>query len=206
MRRLFVAFVPVAFAFILATTAPAAPVPKHLIQDPVYYFPTKAGAKWVYDQGNGECVLIVSKVEAREGVKVVSVESVEGNQKFPFETIEVSASGLVRTRCRAGELDPPSVLLKVPFKPRDSWDFDEPGSEIVGPQKGTCVVDTDSIRVPAGTFTTARVDRKCLVKLGGEQVYTKTSSWYAPNVGLVKMTDDKGKNIWVLRSFTPGKE
>src|SRR5262249_21404963 len=118
-RLLFVAFVPL----VLVAIAPAAPIPKHLMQVPVYYYPTTVGARWVYEQPSGELVLVVSKVENRQGMTVVSIESVEGRERFPFETVEVSPTGLVRTSCPAGELDTPSVLLKTPFKPRDSWDF-----------------------------------------------------------------------------------
>lgn len=204
MRRFCaVLFVSVVFAMI----APAAPVPNRAEQAPVYYYPMTVGAKWVYDKPDGDLVLVVSKVENRQGMTVVSVESVENNQRFPFETIEVSTKGLVRTRCRAGELETPVVLLKTPFKPRDAWDFEDLGSAITIPQKGRCVVDVDSVRVPAGTFTAVRVDKDCTTTVGERMVREKISYWYAPNVGLVRMVDNDRKNTWLLlKSFTPGKK
>jgi hypothetical protein len=40
--------------------------------------------------------------------------------------------------------------------------------------------------------------------LGGPKTFS-LSAWYAPNVGLVKMTQD-GNDIWLLKSFTPGEK
>jgi hypothetical protein len=75
-----VLFVSVVFAMI----APAAPVPNRAEQTPVYYYPMTVGAKWVYDKPGGDFVQVVSKVENCQGMTVVSVESVENNQRFPL--------------------------------------------------------------------------------------------------------------------------
>jgi hypothetical protein len=194
MRRL----LPILLAAILfAPGAPGAPVPKHLAGDrPVYYFPTTVGAKWVYDDTNGDYVVVVTRVEERKGTRVVTVERETGDGRVPEEVMEVSATGFVRTHYPGGVLDPPLEILKVPFKVGDSWPFRLDGCE------GTKTISAvETIKVPAGTFEAVRVDTE----------YTRANqrrlvrSWYAPGIGLLRMTED-GTDLWVLKAFVPGKE
>jgi hypothetical protein len=190
-------------AVLLPHLTPAAPVPKHLMKEPVYYYPTTVGAKWAYED---DLVRVVSKVEERDGIKVVTVERGDGDQRTPYEVVEVSATGLVRTECSVGKLNPPYVLLKAPFKIGDSWTFDSPGSPSIAASQGTCVIaSVEQIKVPAGTFEAVRVDVDYTINIGNEWRPEKIRSWYAPNVGLVKMTNEKGEIVWLLKSFSSGK-
>jgi hypothetical protein len=51
----------------------ATPVPKN-VKQPVLYFPTKVGTKWVYDSSDGrEHTEVVTKVKENHGVMLVSV-------------------------------------------------------------------------------------------------------------------------------------
>ena len=196
MRRLFSALlVPT----VVAALAPAAPVPKHLMreQGPAYYYPTTVGAKWVYeDTAGGDYVVVVTKVEDRKGTKVVTAERETGEQRVPEEVMEVSATGFVRTHCWDGALDPPLPILNVPFKVGDSWAFRFDGG---GGTKTIGAIET--IKVPAGTFEAVRVDTD-FTRANQRRL---THWWYAPGVGLVKMTEDD-RIVWLLKSFTPGKE
>lgn len=207
MVRIFaVALLPVAFAAL----APAAPVPKHLMKGPVYYYPTTPGAKWVYHGGGQDFTLVVSKVEDRKGAKVVSVDLVDGNQRRPYEVVDVSPAGLVRTVVFFGKPDPPDVLLKAPFNTGDSWPFDHAGGSADLPRiTGTRdIAGVEKVAVLAGTFEAVRVDMCFPAVPGGKAkaARSKVSAWYAPNVGQVKWTGADGKTVWELKSFTPGKE
>jgi hypothetical protein len=187
-----------------AALIPAAPVPKPPAKAPAYYYPTKPGAKWVYDTPSGEQVFVVSKVEDRKGTKVVTTEIANGKNRTPFEVAEVSAAGLVETDCPTGRLDPPIVRLKAPFKAGDSWAYDSPGGGGTPTIKATCTVaGVEQIKVPAGTFEAVKVNVEYALKDGARRVLV---DWYAPNVGLVRKADGEGKNIWLLKSFTPGKD
>jgi hypothetical protein len=182
---------------LLPLLAPAAPVPKHLMKDrPEYYFPTTVGAKWVYDDTGGDYVVIVSQVEDRKGTRVVTVERETGERRVPEEVMEVSATGFVRTHGPDGALDAPLVILKVPFKVGDSWTIRFDGIE------GTKTIGAvETIKVPAGTFEAVRVD----TDYARANQRRLNRCWYAPGVGLLKMTED-GNDLWILKSFTPGKE
>jgi hypothetical protein len=178
------------------------------MKGPVYYYPTTVGAKWVFHGGGQDFTLVVSKVEDVKGAKVVSVELVDGERRRPYESVEVSESGLVRTVTFHGKPDPPDVVLKAPFNTGTSWPFDHPGGSEDRPRiKGTYeIAGVEKIKVLAGTFEAVRVDTNFPAVPGGKIERSKVSAWYAPNVGLVKLTGTDGKDIWQLKSFTPGKE
>jgi hypothetical protein len=199
-----VVLAPVLFAVL----ASAAPVPKDAKKEPVCYYPTTVGSKWVYTAAGSDLVLVVSKVEERKGAKVVTVERVDGEKRRLDVVMEVSATGLAITEDGWVKRDPPSAVLKVPFKARDSWDFEHPGLDGVAAQKGTYVVGgVEKVKVPAGTFEAVRLDVDFTTVIGGRPRKSKVNEWYAPHVGLVKKTDENDETATrLLKSFTPGKE
>jgi hypothetical protein len=101
-------------------------------------------------------------------------------------------------------------LLKLPAKEGDKWEFDTPaqrderGRGLRG-EKGTVTVGpTEVVEVPAGKFRAVRLEIAVTAINGDAVPEIRYTSWYAPEVGLVKMT--RGTE-WtrVLKSFTPGK-
>ena len=195
MRRfLAVLLVPV----VVVALAPAAPVPKHLMKNrgPAYYYPTTVGAKWVYDDNGRDHVLVISKVEDRKAAKVVTVEHDDGKRRTVDEVMEVSEGGLARLACGGEPFGVPLVMLKGPFRAGTTWENKTAGIE------GTDTIGAvETIKVPAGTFEAVRVDAEYTL---ANQPMSYTA-WYAPNVGLLKMTEGD-KVLWLLKSFTPGKE
>lgn len=191
-------------AVLFAVLAPAAPVPPQA-KNPVYYAPTTVGAKWEYDGGQ---VFVVSKVEDRKGTAVVTVEQVVGDRRSPWEVLEASPTGLVKTGCIGEQLPQSSVLVKLPIRAGDNWAFDSPGSARIAAIKGTRTVKgVEKITVPAGTFEAVRVDTEYTLNPATNAQTDSSRAWYAPGVGLVKLTDTgTGRVIWLLKSFTPGKK
>lgn len=86
----------------------------------------------------------------------------------------------------------------MPFKAGDTWAFDRPSASV-----GTyTVVGVEQIKVPAGTFEAEKVN----IEYATSGVRKAIRAWYAPNVGRVRMADADGKTIWLLKSFTPGRD
>jgi hypothetical protein len=107
---------------LLAALAPAAPVPKGASK-PVLYFPTTVGAKWVYDEEDGERVYAVTAVEKRDGSDLVTVGQVGPDGKaVPKETWVVSDRGLSLLERDGQKRDPPPCYLKLPHQPGEAWD------------------------------------------------------------------------------------
>lgn len=174
----------------------AAPVPKHLMkrQEPLYA-PTTVGAKRVYETGGAERVLIVAKIEHRNGTTVVIVEREDNGKRSEDDVVEVSGAGLIRTRWAGTDYDPPLVLVKGPVRVGESWAVKTIGVE--GTKK---VAAVETIKVPAGTFEAVRVESD----YGPATAPSKSTAWYAPNVGLIKVVDG-GTVTWLLKAVELGK-
>jgi hypothetical protein len=197
MSRLLAATV---LALVLSLAA-AAPVPREA-DKPVVYFPTKPGATWVYREGDREFTQRIVKVEDRGGTKVVRVERARrGEAPAPWMVVEVGPRGLVQTHVFADRLDPPQRLLPHPVKPGDRWNL-----YFYEGREGALRVDVtaaqaEPITVPAGTFSTVRVD----AAYDGPRGKETSSRWYAAGIGEVQKTSD-GKTERVLVSFSRGKD
>jgi hypothetical protein len=191
----------VLLALFLAAPGGAAPVPTHLMEkDPGSYYPTRVGATWVYQRPDGsELTEVVSSVEDdKDGAKLVTVEFLQGERKFPGAIIRVSKQGLSRPKIRTSEYTEPFPLLKLPARVGDKWEYSvtfKPGGTVS--ETGTKTIG-EPVEIEAGG-----------VKYKTIHVITKSSnnpneihSYYAPGVGLIKQT---GSGEVTLKSFTPGK-
>jgi len=193
-------------AILLAlSAAPAAPRAKDA---PAVYFPTRVGDRWVYDDGKEkESVREVTAVQVGRDETIVTVS--EPGRKAVAERVAVSAAGVRRLEFNGFPLDG-DWLLKLPAKEGDKWEFDTPaqqderGRGLRG-EKGTVTVGpTEEVEVPAGKFRSVRLEIAVTAINGKAVPAIRYTSWYAPEVGLVKVT--RGEE-WtrVLKSFTPGK-
>jgi hypothetical protein len=172
------------------------------------YFPTKVGAKWVYQVGKFEDTLTIIDVTSSEGVKTFTIgRVVQDNRVDPIEKIEYSRRGLYRLPVKLSPEYPPFQLLSIPPKSGDEWKYDIPGSGLVREEMGLMkVYDIEEIEVPAGKFKATRVVAFISVFQGTPFMTPVTTTyWYAPEVGLIKKISHD-KKTHVLKSFTPGKE
>jgi hypothetical protein len=196
LRALFFAAV---VPFASATRALAAPADA---AEPAIYYPTKVGAKWVYDDDGHTYTLVVTKVEARRGAKLVTVGLVNDTGRTQHsQTMEVSRRGLHEVSNFNRRCDPPQPLLLLPHTPGATWEaplYLDGGFRGTAERRARPVEDTV---VLAGTFRALRVDTLSTFP-GGTQML---SHWYAPGVGLVKVKYRFGSSR-ELTSFTPGKD
>jgi hypothetical protein len=156
----------------------AAPVPKKDTK-PVYYCPTKAETRLVYEEDSGEQVYSVKKVEDREGIKTVWVDRVVDNKPVPYAVWKASSSGVSWVQAGNRKIDPPAWEIKLPPGPDQKWEDDLGGSRITS--------GTESVKVPAGTYECVRVEGIARPGNGKER---HVVLWYAPDIGLVKCTID----------------
>jgi hypothetical protein len=192
-----VVFVLAGCLFALAPDGRTAPVPRHLMKDsPVRYHPVTSGAKWEYERDGKTVTLVASKVETRGAARVVTVEIQGQDRRGPCWVVEVSEVGLAQTELGGLEMNPPLMWLQAPIKVGNSWGI------TTRYLKGTKTIGAvEKVTVPAGTFEAVRVDSDYTLQGNKE----KGSTWFAPGVGLLRMTDSNGDDVWLLKSFTPGK-
>lgn len=191
----------VASTFLLSAAAAGDPKDTPKEKEP-RYFPTAIGAKWVYSAGTAsEYTEVVTAVEQKDGVAVVSVGREAGGRVTPTAKYSVSPKGVFVESAGLEQAAAPRCVFKLPHHPGDTWS----GS----PTGGTSAVYTAGekveVEVPAGKFQAIRVD---VDYSRGGRVTARAAAWYAPGIGPVKTVSraDGGETTWVLKSFTPGKE
>ena len=185
-----------------APLAYSAPLPK--FREAPLYFPIQVGAKRVLELSSGavgtanrETIETVTKVEQKEGKYLVtfSLERPGLNAAASLtSTFAVSEKGISRVRTQDRELAQPVIVLQLPGKEGNTWELNGMTYK-VGKE--------EEIEVPAGKFKAVSVT----MEQERGAVKQKTTSWYAPKVGLIKtvMILNGTERITVLKSFTPGK-
>jgi hypothetical protein len=199
MSRLIAGLLAVAVAMPVG----AAPVPEHLFPKEQLYFPTEIGAEWVYDDGGYR--FTVTKVEEKDGAKIVSIGIYQSNGKTThFNTVEVSKSGVRELSSSERQITPPTPLLKVPCAKGDEWScpFGFVGENGKRADYAFTCGGVEEVKVPAGTFRALRVE-KVSTGADGKLIQTITT-WYAPGVGPVRIQYAANGNRELVK-FTPGK-
>ncbi|MDY3551082.1 hypothetical protein R5W24_000156 [Gemmata sp. JC717] len=190
---------------VFTTAASSAPVPKDVGQ-PVLYFSVREGDQSVFEvtgsSGTYDLTETVTKVVAKDGCMWVTVE--RRATKTTTVVYQVSAKGVSRVATNDQELAEPHALLKVPTKAGDTWTAkaDTP----TGPSTVYTAGKEEKVDVPAGKFMAIPIEGKITAQNGNGRIAIRTS-WYAPNVGIVKMVYKVGDGVETrtLKSFKPGK-
>src|SRR5690348_12096499 len=128
MSRILIA--PLAL-LLAADPGSAAPNVKVLPADPPF-FPTRVGTTWVYQIRGGDHTEVITKSEAADGVTTLTIGPGPGGPII--KTLVVSATEIRTVAVAMGPVDPPHLLLRLPPKPSDSWEYrtQTPGGLSVG--------------------------------------------------------------------------
>ncbi|QEL17542.1 hypothetical protein [Limnoglobus roseus] len=193
----------VGLLFAAVTHVAAAPVPKTATK--VTYYPTTAGAKWVYQQEKREWEEVITKAEQRKGETLLTVSVTEGGGSYD-DTYTISDEGVTKLTTSNFQLS--RLLIKSPAKKGDAWAVETPVQKGILPEGGMATVgEAEDVEVPAGKYHAVPV-RIVVTKTNGQVLATPGRTythWYAPDVGLVKFhCQDGGTDLdRVLKSFTP---
>src|SRR5262245_12906540 len=181
-------------------------------EKPALYFPTTIGTKRVLEIRVGgktsELIEVVTAVDKKDDMIVVSVGREEGAKVVPFVQYGVSEKGMFRVSSSGRAHNPPGCLLRLPATPGDTWDEELPVRTKDGPLKMKYTTDKEEdIEVPAGKFRAVRVEAVSQVASSPTQI----TYWFAAGVGSVKIvykdTGPKGgERVTVLKFFEPGKK
>jgi len=180
---------------------PTAPPPREV---PVYYYPTKAGAKWVYQEDGIESTHVITGVVKQNNGFEVSVGNVtKAGKPTPLEKYLVSENGLVRLPLRPATVDKSFTILRLPLKVEEKWEYANRGDGAAMGEAGEMkAFPPEEIQVPAGGFTAIRVEAEASILSGTILMKpVRTTYWYSPGVGLVKKIDYRNKTL-LLKSFT----
>jgi hypothetical protein len=171
------------------------------------YYPLKAGAKWTYvvDAGDGQKTRLtnqLAKFETIDGKPLARLETTIGGAVAATEHISSSPNGVFRHRYNDLGVTPALCILKYPFKEGESWQV-EP---MIGPQKLKMTIKSlrrEELTVPSGKYKVVSVSVE--TNVNGVRIYA--TSWYAPDIGVVRQDTDIGQKKIKLElvKFEPGK-
>jgi hypothetical protein len=198
-----VAGIFIAIAIALPGGAQAAPPEKKLLD----YYPLTPGTKWTYDvdPGNGRKIRLtnqIARIETIDGKSLARLETVINGRVAMTQHLLSTSEGVLR--CRLGEADvsPPLCILKYPFKEGETWQAEQ----VIGHEQSKMSFKSgrhDELTLTAAKYEAISV--VCEINMDGARL--KNTSWYAPDVGLVRDTRDLGnKTITMdLVTFEAGK-
>jgi hypothetical protein len=172
-----------AVLLMLAGLGLAAPRPKDTTKDPVY-FPTVEGTTLVYKVGDREETEVVSKVEVKEGSKVVHISSVENGVHKPLMVVRVNKDGLYLLEEVGQKYDTPWCILKLPVKAGDTWTTSTRRPDIGNLSSTETLKAVEQLTVPAGKLENAAVVKPTSSSLGRSSAVTY---WFADGVGWARI-------------------
>jgi len=171
------------------------------------YYPLKAGTKWTYegDDGNGQKTQVtnrIAEIETIDGQALARLETVINGNVVMTEHLASTPKGVFRHRVKGVEVNPPVCILKYPFTEKQKWEVES----MIGPQRlkmNFQSVRNEEVSSPSGKYETVSV----VVETNVNDLRSKATSWYAPDVGLVKQITEMGDRIFDLElvKFEAGK-
>ena len=188
------------------------PAPLDISKGPL--FPVAPGYKWTLavksDAQTGEEETAVGGERNVGGVRGTIFEMRQGGKTYRQEVYHADTKGV--TLLQAGTDDmmtmsPPIPLLQLPVKEGEVL----PWNGVLHFQKSSApgtalsrVSGQETVKTPAGTFHTYRLDTVIITTVGGQQVSFPATRWLAPGVGIVKQRLLAGRTL-VVKELTAYK-
>ncbi len=182
-----------------------APVPNARVERTGFYHSTTVGTRLVYEYGGTELVEVITSVQQKAGVEVVSVDTLCEGKKLCNVKVAVSSKGIAQLESNGKQMNPAGNMLKTGLKTGDVWEVDHTKTEWEFRATYT-VCDPQVIEVPAGRYQCVCV----------EQVFhsgnfdQRSKRWVAPGVGLVKEVIKAENGEWkvskVLKAVKPASK
>ena len=152
------------------------------------YYPLKPGTKWTYDldPGNGRRIRVtnqIARIETIDGKSMARLETIINGRVAMTQHLLSTSEGVLRYRLGEADVSPPLCILKYPFKEGETWQAEQ----VIGHEQSK--MSFKSGRHEELTASVAKyqaISVECEINADGAQL--KNTSWYAPDVGMVKDT------------------
>jgi hypothetical protein len=198
----------VAGIFLVIATALPSPAQAPLAQKKLPdYYPLKPGTNWTYnlDPGDGRKIRVtnrIARIETIKGKSMARLETIINGRVAVTQYLLSTSDGVFRYRMGEADVSPPLCILKYPIKDGESWIVD---SMIGQEQLKMSFTSGRREEVVATAAKYQAIPVVCEINAPGGQI--TTTSWYAPDVGMVKDTRQFGdKTITMdLITFEAGK-
>jgi hypothetical protein len=179
----------------------------------VSYFPVKVDTTWHYKAADGTPFVVKITDSKKVGNETeLRLETRKADKVIASELLRVAADGVYRLEIEFTDsnktvketIQPRLCLLRLPPKKGESFTVD---SKVNGKvYKGTFKISEEDVKVAAGEFKKAI--KVFGVDLEAEGVRPTMTTWFAENVGRVKLIVAAGDSRieWELEKFEPGQK
>jgi|YNPBryunderm2012_1023409.scaffolds.fasta_scaffold41544_1 hypothetical protein len=175
-----------------------------LAQSPIDYYPLKKDTKWVYKVGDNTIEVKVAE-SGKDGAKL---DTIVNGKTVASEMVKVEADGIYRTKINTAAIEPPVKFLELkdnkPAAKGTKWSVDSKVQQQVVKGEFSITADKDKVKVPQGEHEAVVVDGPNFEIAGTK---TAVKYWFAPKIGIVKLSYSIGGNeaVLELKEFTEGK-
>jgi hypothetical protein len=171
------------------------------------YYPLKPGTKWTYDldPGNGRRIRVtnqIARIETIDGKSMARLETIINGRVAMTQHLLSTPEGVFRYRTGEADISPPLRILKYPFKEGETWQAEA----MIGREQSKILFKSGRHEeLMSGVAKYQAISVECEINADGAQL--KNTSWYAPDVGMVKDTRELGdKTVTMdLVKFEAGK-
>src|SRR5262249_40563344 len=135
-------------------------------------------------------------------VQCAKIETIVNDKVQAFEHVAVGEDGIYRHSINGQKPDAPVCFLKLPPKEGTAWDVNTKiQNQAIA---GKFTLKKEKVKVPAGEYETIVADGPEFTIAG---MKTAIKYWFAPKVGIVKLSFTLGGNdaVLELKSFEQGK-
>lgn len=154
------------------------------------YYPMKIGTTWTYKVNGKTDKFVVTAVKSEKVGEqdCVKFEAKLNDQLVGSEHVAILKDGLYRFKFNDDAIEPAICFFKASGKKGDSWqqDFKVGGAKATGKY----MLDEGDVEVPAGKYPGSLIIKADAIE--GEMT-TKTTIWFAKNVGMVKQEISMGE-------------
>lgn len=165
---------------------------------PSSFIPTAVGTRWKWQSkttvGDDKGPLRPTVFTSEQETRIVGHEDIQGKKCLRMEVtddlgtvvqtevISLEPEGVFRHRMNEDSFEPPIKVLALPATVGVTWKghYTTQGIEV---ENTSTIAAQETVTVPAGTFDALRVEV--------EHPLVTTTTWYVPQIGVVKQVVDK---------------
>lgn len=148
------------------------------------YFPLKQKTKWTYKVMDQTVEVVVNGTEKINNEECTKVDTLVNGKVVASELYSIKPDGIYRVKVKDDKIEPPVKILQLPVKKDAEWEIkSKVGNQSVSGKFKIKEIN-DKTTVPAGSYSTVYVEGNDM-EIAGTKTTVKT--WYAPNVGVVKL-------------------
>ncbi len=168
------------------------------------YFPLKQKTKWTYKVQDQTVEVVVAGTEKFNNEDCTKVDTLVNGKVVASELYSVKADGVYRVKVKDDKIEPPVKVFAIPPKKDFDWEIkSKVGNQSVS-GKFKIKEMNEKVTIGSTTYDAILVEGNDMEIAGTK---TKVQTWYAKNVGVVKLVFkiQEAESVLELTKYEEGK-